>query len=165
MQQALGELGFRRTEADHGVFLKTWTDGRRIILAAHMDDCLVTGSTQKLVNEFKGRMNGKYKLMDLGPCKWLLSIKVEHDPDNQTISLSQHAYLDSIIARFNFDDTKPVLTPMDPSVPLMKTQSASTLAEIAKMRNIPLNREAIGSLMYAEVPRAHYVRANKTHTQ
>jgi hypothetical protein len=37
-RQALDELGFKRTDADHGVFLRVWADGRRIILAAHVDD-------------------------------------------------------------------------------------------------------------------------------
>jgi hypothetical protein len=110
MRQVLEELGFKRTEADHRVFIKMWADGRRIILAVHVDDCLTTGSTQGLVDEFKKQMNEKYTLTDLGPCKWLLGIKIERDLKNQTISLSQHAYIDSILAHFNFDDAKPVLT-------------------------------------------------------
>jgi len=89
-------------------------------------------------------------LTDLGPCKWLLGIKIERDLENQTISLSQHAYIDSILARFNFENAKPVLTPMDPNVPLSKAQSPSKLDDIAKMRNVPY-REAMGSLMYVSM--------------
>jgi len=37
---------------------------------------------------------------------------------------------------------------MDPSAPLLKSQSPTTLTEIAKMKNVPY-REAVGSLMYA----------------
>ena len=37
---------------------------------------------------------------------------------------------------------------MDPSAPLLKSQSPTTLTEIAKMKNIPY-RKAVGSLMYA----------------
>jgi hypothetical protein len=150
MRQALGELGFKRTEADHAVFLKTWKNGERVILAVHVDDCLATGSNQILVNEAKERVNGKYKMTDLGPCKWLLGIKIERDLKNHTTSLSQHAYIESILACFNFDDVKPLSTPIDPNVPLTKAQSPSTLAEIAKMRNVPY-REAVGSLMYASM--------------
>jgi hypothetical protein len=148
LKRALEDLGFKRTEADHGVFVKKWGDGRMVVVAIHVDDCLSTGTSQGLVNEFKRRVNGKYRLTDLGPCKWLLGIKVDRNLENGTIALSQHAYIDSIITRFNFDDLKPSSTPMDPSSPLTNSQSPKMLADIAKMKNVPY-REAVGSLMYA----------------
>jgi hypothetical protein len=62
----------------------------------------------------------------------------------------QHAYIDAILTRFNFNDIKPSATPIDPTIPLLKSQSPSTLGDIAKMKNAPY-REAVGSLMYAEM--------------
>ena len=62
--------------------------------------------------------------------------------------MSQHAYIEAIITRFNFNDLKPLATPIDPAIPLSKTQNPSKLEDIAKMKNIPY-REAVGSLMYA----------------
>jgi hypothetical protein len=59
---------------------------------------MATGTNQVLVNETKRKVNEKYKMTDLGPCQWLLGIKIEHDLKNQTISLSQHAYINSILA-------------------------------------------------------------------
>ncbi len=59
-----------------------------------------------LVNKSKKRVNGKYKMMDLGPCKWLLGIKIKCDLKNYTTSLSQHVYIESILACFNFDNMK-----------------------------------------------------------
>ena len=64
------------------------------------------------------------------------------------ISLSQLAYIEAIITRFNFDDMKACAIPMDPSTPLSKSWSPPKLEDIAKMRNIPY-REAVGPLMYA----------------
>jgi hypothetical protein len=100
------------------------------------------------VDEFKARINGKYRMTDLGPCKWLLGIKITCDVQAGTIALSQHAYVDSIVTRFNFDDLKPSSIAMDPTASLLKSQSPTTLADIAKMANVPY-REAVGSLMYA----------------
>ena len=68
LRTALGELGFERTAANQAVFLKTWQDRWRIIVAVHVDDCLTMGSGQKLVDEFKERINKKYSITDLGPC-------------------------------------------------------------------------------------------------
>src|SRR6202522_895751 len=145
--QALNELGFTRTEADHGVFFRE-VGTHIIILAVHVDDCMVTGSSGKLVNDFKREINTKYRITDLGPAHWLLGIKITRDFDNQIISLSQHSYIDSIITRFNFNDLKPLSIPMDPSVPLSKFQTPTKIEDVAKMKSVPY-QEAVGSLMYA----------------
>jgi hypothetical protein len=147
LYKALMELGFTRTEADHGVFYKEV--GKHIIIfVVHVDDGMVTGSSVSLINKFKEDMNAKYRLTDLGAANWLLGIKITRDLVNKTLSLSQHAYIDAIITRFNFDDLRPSSIPIDPSAPLSKSQSPSKLEDIAKMRNVPY-REAVGSLMYA----------------
>ena len=145
--RAMDELGFTRVEADHGVFFKRIGEDI-IIVVVHVDDGMVAGTSKVLINKFKVEMNEKYKLTDLGPVHWLLGIKIVRDLANKTVSLSQHAYIEAIITRFNFNDLKPAATPIDPSVPLSKSQSPSKLEDIAKMRNVPY-REAVGSLMYA----------------
>ena len=119
-----------------------------IVFAIHVDDCAVTGNSQDLIDKFMAEMNEKYKLTDTGPASWLLGIKISRDFTNKTLSLSQHTYIDSIITKFNFNDLKPLATPMDPTIPLSKTQGPSKLDDIAKMKNVPY-REAVGSLMYA----------------
>src|SRR5258708_24921432 len=63
--------------------------------------------------------------------------------DHRTLAARLHR----LLAQFNFDDLTPSSILMDPSTPLLKSQSPSTLADIAKMKNIPY-QEAIGSLMY-----------------
>ena len=82
-------------------------------------------------------MNEKYKLMDLGPAHWLLGIKITHNHPKKTISLSQHAYIESIITHFNFNNLKPLLISIDPSVPLLKSQSPSKLEDIMKIKMVP----------------------------
>ena len=74
-----------------------------IIFAVHVDDGMVTGSSVLLINKFKEDMNAKYKLTNLGTASWLLGIKISHDLINKTLSLSQHAYIDAILTRFNFE--------------------------------------------------------------
>lgn len=146
--KALTDLGFVRTDADHGVFVKKEGSLTMIIIAVHVDDCLLVGNSAKAIAEFKKNMNKIFKLTDLGPVNWLLGIKVTRDLTNRTISLSQHAYIESIITRFNFNDLKPSSIPMDPNAPLSKSQSPSKMSDVAKMQQIPF-REAVGSLMYA----------------
>ena len=130
--KALADMGFQRTEADHGVFFKQ-IGMDIIVVAIHVNDCMITGSSVKLIGEFKIQMNKTYKLSDLGAIHWLLGIKVTRDLPNHTISLLQHAYINSIIICYNFTDLKPSAVPVDPSAPLSKSQSPTKLADIARM--------------------------------
>ncbi len=144
------ELGFVRDGGRPWGVRQADGEGCRYPGGCTVDDCLVTGNSQPLIDKFKVEINKKYKMTDLGPCKWLLGIKVDRDLEARTTSLSQSAYIDSILARFNFTDLKPSSIPIDPSAPLLKSQSPQTLAGKARMANVPY-RAAVGSLMYASM--------------
>jgi hypothetical protein len=47
--KALEDLGFKRSEYNHGVFTARSSAGI-VILAIHVDDCTITGNTQALIN-------------------------------------------------------------------------------------------------------------------
>lgn len=68
-----------------------------VILAIHVDDCLITGSSHALLKSCKQKLGARYKLTDLGPATWLLGIKISRDLDARTLALSQHAYIKSIL--------------------------------------------------------------------
>jgi hypothetical protein len=91
-----------------------------------------------------------FELMDMGPVKWLLGIHVERDRASRTISLSQEAYIDSVVGRFNLEDGFKVSTPLDPNVTLTKELGPDNEAEKRRMSKIPY-RSAVGSLMYASM--------------
>ena len=83
-----------------------------VILAVHVDDGMITGSCISLISEFKEDMNAIYKLTDMGAANWLLGIKITRDLVNKTLSLSRHVYINTIITRFNFNNLKPLSTPL-----------------------------------------------------
>ena len=99
---------------------------------------------------FKDKIRARYKITDLGPISWVLGMKVIRDRVAQTISLSQEPYVDAIISKYNFSDLKPVSIPMDPSIQLLCTSSAKSIADTTRMRNIPY-RAAVGLLMYLAI--------------
>ena len=146
---ALTKLGFRVSSADPGVFTaRVGTD--ILVLAAHVDDCILTGSSKDLITEYKGKLNEHYALTDLGPVHWLLGIKVTRDRETRTISLSQSAYIKAILARFSLTNAKSFPTPMLPGAMYSKKDSPTSPTDKARMKKVPY-REAIGSLMYASV--------------
>ena len=142
----LNELGFTWMEADWRVFV-VWIAEHILILASHIDDCTVTGSSPGLIKSFKGEIGSRFQITDLGPISWLLSMKVTQDRSARTISLSQEAYINAILTKYNFANDKPLSIPLDPHIQLSETQSPKTTSEVAHMCSVPY-REAIGSLIH-----------------
>jgi hypothetical protein len=147
--RALTDLGFQVNEADPGVFTSHF-DNDTTVLAIHVDDCLITGSSPQLIADYKHKLNERYSLTNLGPVHWLLGIKITRDREARTISLSQTSYIDTILSHFSLSDAKPVASPISPGAVLSKANAPSDATEMARMSKTPY-REAVGSLMYAAV--------------
>ena len=149
LSRTLADLGFRTSQADPGVF-HTRVEDHILVLTIHVDDCIFTRDSAKLIAEYKEKLNECYALTDLGPVHWLLGIKISRDRDKRTISLSQKTYIDSILNRFALADAKAYATPIVPGVTYSRSDSSASKTEEASMKAVPY-REAIGSLMYASV--------------
>lgn len=145
----LGHLGFSRCDVDQAVFFRR--DGKSLtVVLVHVDDCTVAASSITLIVDFKRKISEHVEITDLGELHWLLGIEIRRDRERRSIHISQRSYIDSIIRRYNFQDLKPVSTPMETHLRLSTSQSPSTTAEFAQMRDIPYH-EAVGSLMYASL--------------
>ena len=142
----LVSLGLVRCSVDHGIFYMR-KDDSTLVLSVSVDDLGITG-TKDLTGWFKKEISKHFDMTDLGPLRWILGIEVVRDRAKRTISLSQRAYIETIIARFNLEEAKPVVTPLEPGMTLSVLQCPSTPRQFEQMRDVPY-REAIGSLMYA----------------
>ena len=138
-----------RAHADWGVFYRQ-IGHDILVLASHVDDCMLTGSSAALIRSFKQEVASRYKITDLGPIGWLLGMKVTRDRDARTISLSQQTYTEAILAKYNLTDSKPAAIPMDPGLRLSCDKSPKSIEEAARMKNVPY-RAAVGSLMHLAV--------------
>jgi hypothetical protein len=81
-------------------------------------------------------------MKDLGPAEYILGIQIIRDPDGSHLRLSQRAYLESVLRRFNMQDCAPVQTPMEPGLKLEMLPATQQPADVPY-------QAAIGSLMYA----------------
>jgi len=78
----------------------------------------------------------------------MLGIEVKHDRPGHLVHLSQHAYIDAILRRYNLTDLKPLSTPIDHQVCLSSDQAPASAAECTMMHDIPYC-EAVGALNWA----------------
>lgn len=127
------EEHFTHADSDYSVFY-LWTTTHLLILAIHVDDCTMTGSSHPLMDEYKSRLHAKYALTDLEPISWLLGFEVKRDRAQRTIALSQRNYINSIIAHFKLADVKLLSILMDPNISYSKDQCPTSPQEVERMK-------------------------------
>ena len=147
--RTLSGLGFFIIYANPGVFYAC-LGNNVLILAVHVNDCILTGTSRRLIMHYKHKLNACHALTDLGLVHWLLGIKVTCNCAVHTISLSQSTFIYTILSHFSLADAKPHGSPMVPGVVYSKNDFPSSPNKAACMQCTPY-RQAIGSLMYLAI--------------
>ena len=142
-------IGFKRCEADHCCYVKTF-DNSYIILLLYVDDMLIAGFSIEEINNLKKQLSKQFAMKDFGAAKQILGMRIIRDKANGTLKLSQSEYVKKVLSRFNMNEAKPVSTLLGSHFKLSKEQSLKTEEERDHMSKVPYAL-AIGSLMYAMV--------------
>src|SRR3979490_3099318 len=147
LSRVLFSIGFNKSSSDAAVFYRHGAKGY-VIIGAAMDDLTIMAEDEYTIYGIKRDLEHIFKMKDLGELHWLLNLKIECDRMAGTISFSQEAYIDKILANFNLTNAKTHTTPLDPNTKLNKDQCPTTDEEKRTMEKVPY-RQAIGSLMWA----------------
>ena len=132
---SLTDIGFERTEADLAVFY-VHPGNNIIILVIHVDDSTLTSSSIALQEEYKALINVKLQLTNLGPMSWLLGLAITHNRAAHTLSLSQHAYIDTLLHHFNLEDCKQLAQLLDHHIQFLMDQCLTTIEEKTAMKAV-----------------------------
>ena len=95
----------------------------------------------------KNQLETSYEIKDLGEVKLILGICVNRDPATGNIMLSQKAYCEQMLDRFNISKYILVLTLLLLGLMLSSDNCLTTTQEAKEMKNIPYYK-ALGSLMW-----------------
>jgi hypothetical protein len=129
-------LGYRPMNFDPCVMIHS---SLQIIIAIYVDDISIFGADPGR-NELKEALKKEFNLSELGPLNWLLGIQIEWHQNS--VTLSQQAYVDQLLVKFGMDTCNPVLLPLNPNQKLVKAEEGADLADVS------LYQQIIGSLMY-----------------
>jgi hypothetical protein len=119
-----------------------------VFLVLHVDDILLIKNDIPMMEGVKFSLKKSFLMKDLGHVAYILGIKIYRDRSKRLIGLSQDAYINKILNRFNLQDSKKGFLPMSHGITLSKKQCPSEPDEQERMRVIPY-ASAIGSTMYA----------------
>lgn len=141
---------YKRTNADHCVYVKRFADGDFIILLLYVDDMLLVGKDVEKIKKLKKDLGKSFDMKDLGPAKKILGMEIKRDRKAKKLWLSQKKYIEQILKRFNMNNAKPVGTPFAGHFKLSSKQCPSSEKEKNEMKSFPYS-SAVGSLMYVMV--------------
>ena len=94
LDQSLKKLGFTRCAQEQVVY-KVHKPNLTLIVGVYVDDLIVTGSSEKVILEFKRKMKRIFDMSDLGLLSYYLGIKVTRSKEG--IMLSQKGYAKKIL--------------------------------------------------------------------
>ena len=103
-----------------------------------MDDILIFSTNINVINEVKSFLSKSFDMKDLGEADVILNIKLIKDESG--ITLLQSHYVEKVLSRFGYMDSKPSPTPYDPSVMVRKNKGFA--------KDQLRYSQIIGSLMY-----------------
>jgi Reverse transcriptase (RNA-dependent DNA polymerase) len=75
----LEDMGYRRTKADHAVFVCVRKGGMLSIIALYVDDIMMVSNNLDAIHEDKEALKRAYQMSDLGEISWILRMHVTCD--------------------------------------------------------------------------------------
>lgn len=145
--ESVMEFGFRQNSSEPCLyFIRNET--QIILLALYVDDILLSGNDAGMLAKIKAWLFRSFDMKDLGEASYILGIKVERDRQSRSISLSQEAYVETVLKRFNMSDCPDGKMPFNPTIKFSTDQCPKTSEDRLDPVLYPY-ASAVGSIMYA----------------
>ena len=145
----------RQSHYDYSLFIKR-TGKELVIILVYVDDLIVTGNSQTLINKAREDLQHSFKMKDLGELKFFLGIEVARS--NEGIVMCQRKYALELVTETGMSGAKPVSTPLEINQKLTSTEydrHVSSKAEISYevLENPATYQRIAGRLLYLTIIR------------
>jgi len=116
LDEKLKKFGFQRLRSDPCVYIKR--DGNDLmIITVWVDDLLLFAKPDELMEQTKSDLHTKWEMTDLGEPTKIIGIEITQTDDS--ITLLQKIYVESILECEGFSEINSVATPLDPNIKLV----------------------------------------------
>ena len=107
-----------------------------VFLILYVDDILLIRNDFEMLSKVKIQLATQFQMKDLGEAQYVLGIKIIQDRKNKIIALSQENYIDSILSKYNIQDSKKGFTPFRYGINLSQDQCPMTTREKEYMETV-----------------------------
>jgi hypothetical protein len=105
--ETITKFGFKANIEDNCVYAK-FKNGKFIFLILYVDDI----SDVRLLQETKKFLSSKFDMKDLGEASYVLGIEIHRDRRNEVLGLSQKAYLEKVLKKYNMHASRATPAPI-----------------------------------------------------
>jgi hypothetical protein len=154
--------GYRQNRIDKCVFTRHDNSGSLTsMLALHVDDSLFAIKDKEEEKRIADLMMKEYTA-EMEDAHFFCGIRIEHDQKTKRMFLSQEAYIDQMLEKFDMVDARTVRTPMDDRETLTKDMEPTTEEEKQMMKDLPYT-SLVGAIMWpATMTRPEILSAYQT---
>ncbi|KAI3710109.1 hypothetical protein L2E82_39883 [Cichorium intybus] len=138
----LVSIGFVCSRADTSLFVFKRSSIVLYVLV-YVDDIILTGNDEKVIQKFINRLYQEFAITDLGPLNYFLGLEVTYTPNGLFLSQAKYAY--DILSRAGLLDAKPVGTPLN-TTELFTTHGTP-------FHDPTMYRSLVGALQYLTITR------------
>jgi len=140
--------GYYRSQADPQIRSRV-TKNELTLTLTWTDDILGAFSTLEGKTLAKEQLRSSYEIKDIEEAKLILGMKISRSKNGDVV-ISQRAYAERLLKRFNMHSCLPLTTPLPYGLSLSMEDCPANAPEIEEMRKVPYC-EALGSLMWMQV--------------
>jgi hypothetical protein len=139
---------YKQSSADPCIYYRTQMIGNKavvVFIGVYVDDTIFMSNDTAVLEAEKARISSEFAMDDRGEIHFILGMEVKRDRARKIITISQKAYLESVLTRFGMNECNPVSTPLETG------KRFERLSEGDETVDIKLFQAAIGSLNYAAI--------------
>jgi hypothetical protein len=143
LDKYLQQAEFGKGSADSNLYIKV-SQVNILLIEFYVDDIIFGSDDDRLSQKFAKGMQKEFYMSLFGELSFFLGHQIHHR--NQGIFISQTKYIREMLTRFQMEDFKPVITPMQTNCKLRKDDDSKSIDQ-RKYRSM------IGSLLYVTASR------------
>jgi hypothetical protein len=123
LNKYLQQARFRKGSADRNLYIKV-SQGNILLIEVYVDDIIFHSDEDMLSQKFAKYMQNEFEISLLGELSFFLGLQIRQR--NQGICISQTKYIREMITRFEMEDCKPIITPMQTICMLIKDDDSKS---------------------------------------
>ena len=144
----LKSCGYKQSAADPCIYYRTQMVGKKsvvVFIGVYVDDTIFMSNDKSVLLAEKENISKAFAMDDRGEISYILGMEVKRDRAKKVLTISQKAYLESVLTRFGMQNCNPVSTPLETG------KRFERCGEDEETVDLKLYQAAIGSLNYAAI--------------